>query len=151
LAQTNTELAEKLKTVQDESAAKVKEYDEQIKAEREKAEQQIKETKFNSRVKDFVRSQGALKDSQLNAVLANVDLSKVTDDETLTGLKDQVETLKTSDPNFFGETKVLGDPPEKPTPDDPSNLTIDDIKNMSAEQIMAVGVDKVNAIVNNGD
>jgi len=152
LAQTNTELSEKLKTVQEESAAKVKEYDDKLKAQMEEAEQKIKQTKFSSRVRDFVRSQGAMKDSQLNAVLANVDLEKVADDETLTGLKDQVNALKESDPNFFGETKVISDAPVKPSPSDPNNLSIDDIKNMSADEIVRIGVDKVNAIVtSNGD
>lgn len=144
LATTNTELSEKLKAVQAESAAKVQEYDEKLKTQKEEAEKTINETMFNSKVRDKVRASGAMKDSQLNAVLANIDLSKVSNDEKLTGLSEQIDGLKVSDPSFFGETKIIGDPPPKAGPLD-SEISFESLRTMSAEDILKVGVDKANA------
>lgn len=146
LTTDNEELNKQLTELREQSERTTAEYSEKLKKAEEDANNAIKETKFNSRIRDKIRSEGALKDSQLKAVLANIDIAKVSDDESLTGLTEQITGLKTSDPSFFGEVTISGDPPPAPPP--PSGeLSVDQIKKMTTEQILDYGVDKINAAV----
>ena len=147
LAETNEKLKTELQTVRENSEKQISEYSENLKKTQEESERKIAETKFDGRIRDFIRSQGAMKDSQLNAVLANIDRSKVTNDETLTGLGDQVSGLKTTDPNFFGEIVITSDTPPA-TPPPTGQLSVDQLKNMSVEDIMQ-DLDAANAAVQN--
>lgn len=144
LAEANTELSERLKTVQAESEQKVTEFNEQLEKTKQESEKAIKEAQFNSKVRDKIRASGAMKDTQLNAVLANIDIEKVSDDDSLTGLGEQIDALKQDASWMFGEIKIDGNPPAKPEPPK-GEISVDDIKNMSAQEIIDYGVDKVQA------
>ena len=82
----------------------------ELRADNEKKDADYQET-IKAQTKDFA-IQSAIKEAQgknIKAIKALLDADKITvDDKGITGLSDQLKTIKESDAYLFGEDKVVG-------------------------------------------
>ena len=116
--EANEALQSQIKELQDAAAKREADYVENI-----------KNMKIDTAIAKEVLQAGAMNQSILTGLL---DRSKITyDNDTITGIQEQIQSLKESDPYLFKQDSIKGVTPGEPTPKTDNGLTKEQFKKLS--------------------